>query len=112
MATHALVTGPISGRIPTPHDEVPDDYVDVTPDVLYFEGDDTENPPPALLAVADAIEEEHWVRDTHPVQVQCRELHDQPDITEEALEQHSKLHTEIKTKVEKRLKAHKKGGRS
>jgi hypothetical protein len=65
MATHALVTGPIVGRIPVP--DHPDGHVDVTPDVLYFEHDSDEVPA-ALLAVAEAIDAEHRVRGTHPEQ--------------------------------------------
>lgn len=53
--THALITGPITGRIP--HG---DGWVDVTPDVLMF---DT---PEQARAVADSIEAEHIVRGTHP----------------------------------------------
>ena len=57
---HALVTGPITGRIPISHENHSDGWVDVTPDVLLF--DDTS----ALEAVAAAIDEEHRVRGTHP----------------------------------------------
>lgn len=57
---HALVTGPISGFIPTPHKAVPEDFTDVTPDVLYF--DDVK----VAHAVADAIAARHKVLGTHP----------------------------------------------
>ena len=56
---HALVTGPIKGRIPTPHKDIPSNFVNVTPDVLYF---DT---PEAASLVADAIEAEHHARRTY-----------------------------------------------
>jgi hypothetical protein len=69
VATHALVTGPIVGRIPV-GDGHPDDFVDVTPPVLLFEHDDDESLPPAMLAVAAAIEDEHRVRGTLPEQVE------------------------------------------
>lgn len=58
--THALITGPITGRIPTPSKTVPADFVDVTADVLYF--DDVK----VAKAVAAAIADEHKVRGTHP----------------------------------------------
>lgn len=67
MAVHALVTGPISGRIPVP--DHPDGHVDVTPDVLYFEHDG-DTTPDLLLKVAKAIDAEHRVRGTHPEQVE------------------------------------------
>ena len=58
--SHALVTGPITGRIPISHDKHPQGHVDVTPDVLLL--DDPEH----VKAVADAIEAEHHARGTHP----------------------------------------------
>lgn len=60
MAQHALVTGPIQGRIPITHDNHPEGHVDVTPDVLLFDSADE------VQAVADAIEAEHHARGTHP----------------------------------------------
>lgn len=65
MSTHALVTGPIAGRVPV-GDGHPDAFVDVTPDVLLFEHDDDGGLPPALTAVAEAIDAEHRIRGTHP----------------------------------------------
>ena len=56
----ALITGPISGRIPIKHKAYPEGHVDVTPDVLLF--DDQKD----LDAVAAAIEDEHRFRGTHP----------------------------------------------
>jgi hypothetical protein len=67
---HALVTGPITGRIPTPSKDFPHDFYDVTPDVVYF--DDQGH----VLALADAIEVEHHVRGTHPLQTECAALDD------------------------------------
>lgn len=61
MAQHALITGPITGRIPIKNDAHPEGFVDVTPDVLLF---DT---PEHVQAVADAIEAEHYARGTHPI---------------------------------------------
>src|SRR5689334_17915247 len=102
MATHALVTGTgITGRIPVPYDAHPDDFVDVTPDVLYFEHDSRETPP-ALLAVADAIEDEHYVRGTHPIQLACKALDDPeeyPVVTDDLREQHRALHDEVHGRV-------------
>jgi hypothetical protein len=68
MAKHALVTGPIAGRIPVPSSDYPEDFIDVTPDNLYFDGSDdpADGPPKALLAVYAAIEDEHRIRGTHP----------------------------------------------
>lgn len=102
---HAVVTGPITGRIPTPDGAIPHDFVDVTPDVLYF---DTEE---LAVSVAHAIEDEHYVRDTHPVQEQCRELHAQEDISDEEMEAHRALHDEVKARVDERGAAHGKAAR-
>lgn len=90
---HALVTGPISGRIPTPDQAVKGDFVDVTRDVLYFDS------PQELQAVADAIEVEHYVRGTHPVQATCEEFAARDDISPEDRAAHKKLHTAIAKKV-------------
>lgn len=65
MAQHALVTGPIEGRIP--HG---DGFVNVTPDVLVF--DTAEE----AAAVAESIEVEHAVRGTHPLDAECANLDD------------------------------------
>lgn len=54
---HALITGPITGRIP--HG---DGHVDVTPDILEFDSAEE------AQAVADSIEAEHNVRGSNPVQ--------------------------------------------
>jgi hypothetical protein len=79
MPVHALVTGEsISGRIPVSHPDIPAGHIDVTPDTIYFEHDDETASPPVLLAVADAIEDEHYVRKTHPVDAACTALND-PD---------------------------------
>ncbi|MBV9290970.1 MAG: hypothetical protein JO222_00865 [Frankiales bacterium] len=67
---HALVTGEISGRIPTPGDDFPHDFYDVTPPVLYFDD------PQHVAALAHAIEVEHVVRRTHPLQLECDSLND------------------------------------
>jgi hypothetical protein len=68
MAQHALVTGPITGRIP--HG---DGFVDVTPDVVYLDSEEE------ARAVADSVEVEHAVRGTHPLQAQCAALDGAPD---------------------------------
>jgi len=57
---HALVTGPIAGRIPTPSKKITGDNVDVTPDILYFDSE------AEALAVGEAIGDEHEVRGTGP----------------------------------------------
>lgn len=93
MAEVALVTGPITGRIPTPDKAIDGDFTDVTPDVLVFS--DVKQ----AEAVAAAIEVEHYTRGSHPVQVQCAELDAQPDITDEERAQHRKLHTQVKKRV-------------
>lgn len=91
--THALVTGPITGRIPTPHKAIDGDFTDVTPDVLYF--DDSK----VAEAVASAIESEHYARGSHPVQLQCAEIDRQPDVTDEERKQHKRLHSEVAKRV-------------
>lgn len=70
MPDHALVTGPITGRIPISHERHPEGHVDVTPDVII--SDD----PAHIAAIADAIEVEHHARGTHPLQVECAYLDD------------------------------------
>lgn len=57
---HALITGPISGFIPTPSKAIPDDYVDVTDEVLLFDD------PKVAKAVADAISDRHKALGSHP----------------------------------------------
>lgn len=88
MAQHALVTGPISGRIP--HG---DGHLDVTPDVLYF---DT---PGEAQAAADSIELEHAARGTHPVQQECPVLsaHGHPDPA--VIEAHQAAHAALNQKA-------------
>lgn len=61
---HALVTGPISGRIPSGDGN----FVDVTPDVVFLDSEED------VQKLADAIEVEHAVRGTHPVQQECAVL--------------------------------------
>jgi hypothetical protein len=60
---HALVTGPITGRIP--HG---DGFIDVTPDVLHFDSQEE------AVAAAESIGVEHAVRGTHPLQAECAAL--------------------------------------
>lgn len=63
---HALVTGPITGRIP--HGK---GFVDVTPDVLYLDSEDE------VAAITEAIELEHAHRGSHPLQHECSVLSDE-----------------------------------
>lgn len=92
-AEHALITGAITGRIPTPDPGIDGDFLDVTPDVLYFDDQAT------AIKVADAIEVEHYVRGSHPVQLECAAMDAQPDITDEARAAHKKLHTKVAKRV-------------
>jgi len=62
MPDHALITGPITGRIP--HDG---GFIDVTPDVLYFDDQ------ASAIKAAESIAEEHYVRGTHPAQLAEKE---------------------------------------
>ena len=57
---YALVTGPITGRIPIDHAAFPQGHVDVTSPVLLFDSTDE------VEAVAAAIDDEHRIRGTHP----------------------------------------------
>jgi hypothetical protein len=61
--THALITGPIQGRIPNG-----DGFVDVTPEVVYFDSEEE------AKAAAEAIELEHAHRGSHPIQHECEVL--------------------------------------
>lgn len=89
MAQHALITGPIQGRIP--HG---DGFQDVTPDVLYFDSEDE------AKAVADSIEVEHAVRGTHPVQQECVVLDEHRDeFPESAVKAHQAAHKALNKKA-------------
>jgi hypothetical protein len=89
MAVHALITGPIQGRIP--HG---DGFVDVTPDVLMFDSEDE------ARTVADSIEVEHAVRGTHPVQQECAVLDQHRDeFPAEAVKAHQAAHKALNKKV-------------
>src|SRR5437763_1568731 len=89
---HAVVTGPIAGRIP--HG---DGFVNVTPDVVYC---DT---PEEALAVADSIEVEHAARGTHPLQAECANLDDPaayPDgAPADAVQRHRAAHKALNRKA-------------
>lgn len=92
MAQHALITGPIDGRIP--HG---DGFVNVTPDVLLF---DTQE---EATAVADSIELEHAARGTHPLQAECANLDDpalHPDgIPDDVRKAHQSAHKALNKKA-------------
>jgi hypothetical protein len=89
MPQHALVTGPITGRIPHA-----DGFHDVTPDVLYFDTEDE------AKAVADSIEAEHAARGTHPVQTECAVLSQHADEFPEATHQaHRAAHAALNEKA-------------
>lgn len=94
---HVLVTGPISGRIPTPSPAIAGDFHDVTPDVLVF--DTLEE----LHAVADAIEVEHHVRGSHPIQHECAYLDDPSQhpngVDEERRKAHQAAHKALNEKM-------------
>jgi hypothetical protein len=100
---HAVVTGDtISGRIPIDHPEHPRGHVDVTPPVLYFELGDGETHSSAALAVAAAIEDEHYARRTHPIQLAHDAAHDPeqyPDATEEFKAYHRAALAELDTRM-------------
>lgn len=89
---YALVTGPIQGRIP--HG---DGFVDVTPEVLLFDSEDE------VIAVAEAIEVEHAVRGTHPLDAECAHLDDPaayPDgIPDDVRKAHRAAHKTLKEKA-------------
>lgn len=94
---HALVTGPITGRIPTPNPTINGDFVDVTPDHLLF--DTVEE----AIAVAEAIEVEHHVRGTHPIQLECAYLDDPAEhpngVDSERVKAHRAAHKALNKKV-------------
>lgn len=70
MAVHALVTGPLMGRVDTPDPRFPEDSVDVSSPVLYFQDE------AHALIVAEAIERMHVANGTHPTQTECAYLDD------------------------------------
>jgi hypothetical protein len=90
--THALITGPITGRIP--HG---DGFADVTPDVVYLHSEEE------AVALADSIEVEHAVRGTHPLDAECAQLDDpaaHPDgIPDEVRKAHQKAHKALRKKA-------------
>ena len=57
---HALITGPVTGFIPTPNTAIPANFTAVTDPILYF--DDVK----VAHAVADAISDRHKVLGDHP----------------------------------------------
>ncbi len=93
----ALITGPIAGPIPTPDPKIPGDFVDVTPDVLYFDDKAT------AVAVAEAIEVEHYNRGTHPTQQECDYLNDEREhpggVDPERRKAHQEAHRALTKKV-------------
>jgi len=100
MTVHALVTGEtISGRIPV--DGHPDGFVDVTPAVLYFEHDD-DAPPDVLWKVAAAIDQEHFIRGSHPIQKACKALDDPeqyPHVSDELRKAHQSEHKALNARL-------------
>jgi hypothetical protein len=93
-ADHALVTGAtITGRIP--HG---DGWVDVTPDVVYFDSH------AEALAAAASIEAEHHVRGTHPLQLECQALDDPAQyphgISDDLRAAHRAAHRELNARME------------
>lgn len=97
MAEVAVVTGPITGRIPIKHAKHPEGFVDVTPYVVYT--DDLDH----AHAIADAIEVEHHVRGTHPLQTECAYLDDvtqHPNgLDPERIKAHRAAHKALNKKV-------------
>lgn len=91
--THALITGPIDGRIPTGDGK----FLNVTPDVLFFDTHDD------ALAAANAIEAEHHARGSHPLQVECRYLDDPAEhpggVPQDRIHAHRVAHTALNKRV-------------
>jgi hypothetical protein len=86
---HALVTGPIVGRIP--HG---DGFLDVTPDALVF--DTAEE----AQAAADSIEAEHLARGSHPVQTECAVLSQHADeFPADVISSHKTAHKALNKKA-------------
>jgi hypothetical protein len=89
MAQHALITGPITGRIPHGNG-----FVDVTPDVVYFDSEKE------AQAAADSIESEHLARGTHPVQLECEVLRQHGDeFPAETVASHQAAHKALNKKA-------------
>jgi hypothetical protein len=96
-AKHALITGDISGPIPTPDPSIKGDFVDVTPGILYFDDEKT------AVAVAEAIEVERYNRGSHPLQLECAYLDDADQHPEgvdpERRKRHQAQHKALTKKV-------------
>ena len=90
--SHALITGPITGRIP--HG---DGFIDVTPDVILL---DTEE---EAQAIAESISVEHAVRHTHPLDAECADLDDPVlhpgGVPDEVRTAHQKAHKALRKKA-------------
>lgn len=90
--THALVTGPIQGRIPHKNG-----FIDVTPDVIYLDSEEE------VEKVAEAISVEHAVRGTHPLDDECSNLDDpslHPDgVPDDVRKAHQSAHKALKKKA-------------
>ena len=94
---HALVTGPITGMVDTPHPDSPQDTVDVTAPVLYFDD------PRHVELVAEAIERMHVANGTHPTQLECGFLddpkHHSGGISVERRDQHKAAHAALNERM-------------
>jgi len=93
--THALVTGPITGRIP--HG---DGFLDVTPDVVYLDSAEE------AQKAAESIELEHAARGTHPIQEECAVLSDRDAVhpgglsfSKEVISEHQAAHKALNKKA-------------
>jgi hypothetical protein len=96
-AKHALVTGAITGPIPTPSSKIVGDYVDVTPDILFFDDKAT------AVAVAEAIEVEQYNRGNHPLQHECSYLDSEADHPNGVDEDRRKAHQAAHQALTKRV---------
>ena len=92
---HALVTGPINGRIP--HG---DGFIDVTPDVVFLDSAEE------VAAVAESIEVELATRGEHPLQAECAVLSNADAIhpgglsfDESVITEHQAAHKALNKKV-------------
>ena len=94
----AVITGDkISGFVDTPDPRIPQDTVDVTNSVLYFD---------ELMhgkLVIDAIEQMHYANGTHPLQQECAHLNNaeaHPNgVNEDWIAQHQAAHDKLKIHI-------------
>lgn len=97
---HVVITGVITGTIPTPDPLVQVDSLNVTPPMVWCDSADE------ALAIAHAIEDVHWDRGTHPVQEEVEDHQRRDDVSDAQRKQAKDRLAYKQKKIADRRKAH------